>query len=317
MQVTNIHGLPETIRRALIKQEAQYNAGPVDSSVTDLIKPARISLLTKKHKREMTRDLSDNFWALLGSGVHYLLELGATENMIVEERLFMEIDGWRISGAIDCQEIISDTVIDITDYKVTATYSVLDQEPKPDWVAQLNLQAMLLEANKPKRVRNLSICAILRDWSSTKARLDPMYPQAPIVMVPIPVWSNHKRLDYARARIAEHREARYADAMGETLQECSPEDRWVKGEAWAVMKTGRKRAVKVFDNPVEAEELKEKSGKGYNVVYREGQSTRCGYCGVSEWCDQFAAMQHKDQDDERSDPLPDENGASQGEGENA
>lgn len=316
MKITNVHGLPETIARALVKQEAQYNAGPVDSSVTDLIKPARISFLTKKHRKEMTRDLADNFWALLGSGVHHLLEMGATENMVVEERLYMSIDGWRISGAIDCQEYVSDIEVDITDYKVTSCYSVLDQEPKEDWVAQLNLQALLLEANKPVRVRNLTICAVLRDWSSTKARLDPMYPQAPVVLVPIPVWSKHKQLDYARARIADHREARFADVLGYPLQECSPTDRWVKGESWAVKKSGNKRAVKIFDNPVDAEELKESKGKGYIVEYREGQSTRCGYCGVSQWCDQFAAMHSKDEDDERSDPVPPESDA-EAEGEDA
>ena len=52
------------------------------------------------------------------------------------------------------------------------------------------------------------------------------------------------------------------------------------------------------------------------MEYREGQSTRCGYCGVSQWCDQFAAMHSKDEDDERSDPVPPESNA-EAEGEDA
>ena len=307
MRIENQHGLPETIIRALHKQNDMYNAGEVDSSVTQLIQPARISLLRKKYYKDMVKDVSEEFYALLGSGIHHLLELGATDDMIVEERLFMTIDGWRISGAIDVQEKVNKREVDIIDYKVTATYSISKTgDVKPEWENQLNLQALLVEANKAVRVRKLSICAILRDWSSTKAQLDPMYPQAPIVMVPIPIWSKHAQQAYARERIEEHRQARVDDEFGDPIKECTPEDRWVKGEAWMVKKEGGKRAVKIFDNPVEAHQLAATKGKGYIVEYREGKSTRCGYCGVSRWCDQFAAMNSKDHDDERSDPIPEE-----------
>lgn len=310
MITTNKHGVPDSIIRALHKQNAQYNAGKVHASVTQLIQPAQISLLRKKHFNEMVNDVSEGFYALLGSGVHHIVEQGATPNMIVEERLFMELDGWRWSGAIDVQEMVEHNVIDIIDYKVTSVYSVQSggDDGKPDWVNQLNLHALLIHHNKPHlKVRNLYICAVLRDWSSGKAKGDLTYPQAPIVMVPINLWSVQRQMEYARFRIDKHRAARYADAMGEQIEDCSPIDRWVKGDKWIVKKIGGKRATKTFDSIGEAEDFAATKGEAYHVEYRAGKSTRCEYCGVSAWCQQYAAMQKGD--DDGLDPVPDEDGS--------
>lgn len=312
MRVTNIHGVPETIERAMIKQQAQYDAGEVDSSVTSLIQPARISLLRKINLKEIVRDITEEFWALLGSGVHHLLELGATPNMIVEERLFMDIDGWRISGAIDVQEVHMNEV-DIIDYKVTSTYSItMDEEPKMDWVAQLNLQALLIEANKPMRVRKMHICAILRDWSASEIGRRQNYPISPIVMVPIPIWTKDEQLEYARSRIASHRRARFDHAMGNEIEYCTNEDRWMRNEKWAVIKKGGKRAFKVFDNPAEAAELVESTGNLYDIQYRAGKSTRCQYCGVSSFCSQYQNVISKEETDDGNSAIPTDSNDSTG-----
>jgi len=297
MRTTNRHNLPETIQRALIKRDEMYNSGKVDTSVTQLIQPPQITILRKKHFREMTRDVSENFWALLGSGVHSILELGATDNMTVEERLFMSIDGWKISGAIDVQEIEGEYV-DIIDYKNTSVYSLSGDDVKTEWVQQLNLYAMLVEANKPHlKVRSLKICAILRDWSSAQSKRDALYPEAPIQMVDVPVWSAMKREAYARERIALHREARFAESMEDALPECTPEDRWVKEDKWAVIKEGATKASRVFDNEEEAASYRDAKGSGFSIQHRPGKSTRCEYCGVADWCGQYAAMDKGDVDD--------------------
>lgn len=294
MKTTNVHGIPETISRAIVKQEAQYNSGNVDLSVTQLLQPPRITILRKKHFREMTRDLVDNFWALLGSGIHHLLDLGKTDSMLTEERLFMDIDGFKISGAIDVQDIDGNE-IDIVDYKMTSTYSLTSNEgAKAEWIEQTNIYAFLVMSNKPgMKVRSIKVCAILRDWSGANAKRDPFYPQAPIQMVDIPVWSMHRQLEYIRDRIDVHRTARFAEKMGEELPECSKSERWMKQEKWAVFKTGNKRASKVFTTEAEAKEMCEaqalvaKKGEQYHVEYRAGVSTRCAYCGVAPWCDQY------------------------------
>jgi len=303
---TNDHGLPETIARALIKKEAEYNAGKVNASVTTLIQSPRIALLRKLHYKDIVRDLSEEFYALLGSGVHHLLEMGKTDDMIVEERLFMNIDGWNISGGVDVQQIDGDEV-DILDYKVTSTYSVTkDGDVKPEWVSQTNLYALLVEANKPLKVRSLTIICVLRDWQSTMAKRDPLYPQAPLVKVPIPLWSRARQLDYARERIALHRQAEFDHNMGEEIERCTVEDRWVRNEAWTVQKVGGKRALKVFNNPVDALEFQHSKGSGYEIIHRPGKSTRCDYCGVSSFCSQYRDEISKEETDDGNPDLPPE-----------
>lgn len=294
MQLTNTYDLPETVVNAMRKQEQLYSAGAVDSSVTTLIQPPRISALRRKHFKEMTSDVSEGFFALLGSGVHHILEMGATPGMIVEERLFMTIDGWKISGALDLQEV-REMSTKITDYKVTTAYAItMNDGPKDEWVHQMNLQAMLVEANKAMRVVQMSIVAVIRDWSGSEAKRKPDYPKTPIVVVDIPIWPMEQRLEYARERIAKHRRAAFDVQMGEELEYCTNSDRWVRNDSWAVIKEGGKRATRNFDNPIDADEFvlnipPPAKGKPatYQVVFKPGRSTRCEFCGVSEWCDQF------------------------------
>jgi hypothetical protein len=295
-------------------QNSKYNAGKVDASVTTLIQPARVAVLRGANFEEIVRDVSEEFWALLGSGIHHLLELGATENMIVEERLFMTIDEFRISGQLDMQEYNGD-VVDITDYKVTSTFSVTGLgDVKPEWEQQLNLQAMLLTANRPdKKVGSLKITAILRDWTQSQSKRDPNYPQSPIVNVPIPLWTHEEQIAFARSRIQSHAAARFAFNMDEEMELCSNEDRWVRDETWAVKKKGGKRAVRSFDNLEEAEDLLKEKGEGYSVEYRPGTSIRCDYCGVQKWCSQYRDIISKEDasNDRHDSELPSSEAGSQ------
>lgn len=296
MKVTNNYDLPLVIVRAMERKDKLYNAGKVDASVTQLIQPVQISVLRRHHFKDLTRDISESFWALLGSSVHSMLELGKEDNQVVEERLFMTIDGFRMSGQLDLQTIEGNE-IDIIDYKVTSVYSVtLQDEAKDEWKQQLNLQALLVEANKDKRVRSLHICAILRDWSGSEAKRSSSYPQSPIMMIPVPIWPKADQLEYVRDRIALFRQAEFDHAIGEKLHECSAEERWVRNERWAVMKGTNKRAVRVFDTSEAAEDYADNDRKVFHVVYRPGTSTRCGYCGVSEWCAQYAQIKKEEEE---------------------
>ena len=79
----------------------------------------------------------------------------------------------------------------------------------------------------------------------------------------------------------------YEDTHDDDLPLCSAEDRWQKDNAWAVMKEGRKSAVRVFDNEKDAKELNKTDAKFY-IEFRKGESVRCEkYCLVKEWCNQY------------------------------
>lgn len=333
MEITNKHNLPEVFRRFAVADK--YSRGGARKSITQLIDSPRVDALKRQHWDEIEVDVSERIWALLGTAVHAILEEATPEYQIAEERLFAEHSGWTISGGIDNQE--ADTQVTknqkgytVTDYKVTTAYVVKSQ--KPIWKYQLNSYAYLLRKAKNIKVTKLQIVAIVRDWSRNKAEQNEEYPQAPIVVVDIPVWGEEQQDKFVADRIDLHQETEIRSMVDEPLPECSAEERWQDPamyavmnrteDTWAVMKPGKSRADKVFDNEsdatqhsmkvngqivhrpgkvstraravypnrVEAEHAAEEIGGV--VEERPSEPRRCmgDYCGVSRWCEQWAAL---------------------------
>jgi formate-dependent phosphoribosylglycinamide formyltransferase (GAR transformylase) len=68
------------------------------------------------------------------------------------------------------------------------------------------------------------------------------------------------------------------------LKGCTPEERWSKGDSWAIMRTGRKTALKVCKSEEEANALLKELG-GDSIEFRKGEDVRCeSYCNVCKWC---------------------------------
>jgi hypothetical protein len=91
-------------------------------------------------------------WSLLGSALHVVMERGETSGWIKEERLFAEVDGVSISGAIDLQEE-GESGITIYDYKFTSAWAVMQE--KEEWTQQLNIYKWLVETVKQRKVVGL------------------------------------------------------------------------------------------------------------------------------------------------------------------
>ena len=121
MKITNKHNVPETL--VALASRDYYTKGKADYSVTEIISPPRIQRLRRAHHEQMEQDVSDMLWQLLGSALHVVAERGAADGHITEERLFTEIDGVKLSGAIDIQKVESDGTI-ITDYKFTSAWAL-------------------------------------------------------------------------------------------------------------------------------------------------------------------------------------------------
>ena len=280
MKITNVHNVPRPLVTLASKQ--YYSKGKSDYSVTELMSPPRVQRLRAQHDEERTEDVSDMLWSLLGSALHVVMERGESEGWTSEERLFTEVDGVVISGAIDLQEDAADG-IGIVDYKFTSAWAVMND--KIEWEQQLNIYKWLVERVKKKPVKSLRICALIRDFSRHDDREG--YPQSPIHMVDIPMWDAVKAETYVRERLEAHRTSKLSADFGEALQECSPEERWMSETTYAVKREGRKTAIRVFKTIEEANELAERE-KGY-VETRLGEPKRCtgDYCGVAQWCDQY------------------------------
>lgn len=280
MKITNTGGFPQALVRAV--ENDPYSPGDSDITVTALIQPPLISLLTEKHDDEIEVDVSERIWSLLGSAAHNILEQAAGQDELVEERYYIEDHGWKIGGKFDHLELTNGT---LSDYKVTASYSVKDGG-KDDWTKQLNILAYILEENGIL-VYDLRIVAILRDWNKNEAKRNRDYPQSMVVTIPIERWSRDTVKAYIRERVMLHQGCRILADSGDysSIPECSKEERWEKPESWAVMKKGGKRAVKVHNTPEGAESHAEALGKDYYVEHRSGARVRCeGYCSASQFC---------------------------------
>lgn len=292
MQFTNRHNVPSAIVNNVLNDE--YSRGDADISVTQLLNSPRIVLLQRVNDDKMVSDIVDRLPSVLGTAMHKVLEKGANPGEIVEERFFYEILGWKVSGAVDLQIPKDDGTWEINDYKLTSVYSVMAE--KWEWTAQLNMYAYLMRMATGRRATTLKIVAVLKDWNRRQGAFKPDYPDAPIVMVDVEVWSDERQEAYIKERVLLHQLNSDALDKGTPIDHCSDEERWLRGEKYAVMKKGRKSAVKLFDLKEDANDWIEQQDDAFTIEHRPGEPVRCAgnYCGVAQWCKQFIAEQAGD-----------------------
>ena len=128
---------------------------------------------------------------------------------------------------------------------------------------------------------------LFRSWSRREASVKPDYPQAPIQVLDLPLWSIEDTEAYIKERIDAHRLSKVQADWGDELPPCTDDERWVRETKFAVKREGRKTAIRVLDSEQEANDLAEKE-KGY-VEIRKGEAIRCtgNFCGVAPWCSQY------------------------------
>jgi hypothetical protein len=281
-KITNRLQLPQPIVDAVAADS--YSRGDADISVTSLIDPPRLVALREKHWNDITEDASDRIWSLMGQSMHAVLER-ASRTGISERRLFIIVEGWKVSGGMDHYDA---TVIEnetLTDYKLTTVYKFKNGGYDPKFEQQLNIYAEMLRQHG-ESVNFLKIVGILRDWSRAKARQEEGYPERDVVIRDIPLWAPKKAQEFIRERVILHQQARLS------LPQCTEEERWAKPAVYAVKKKGGKRADALFDSKAAAEAHASMRGPDYSIEFRPGQSTRCeDYCPVSEFCEQFKKTQ--------------------------
>lgn len=265
--ITNKHGLPEALVRAVTNDP--YIGGG-DISVTKLIDSPQRRQLLLAHGNAVEEDVSERIWSLLGQAVHHILERAGTDTL-VEERLYAEVEGWKLSGQFDRLHLASKT---LSDYKVTTTYKAKGDD---NWTRQLNVLRWLAFQNG-RVVDRLEIVAIFRDFRKSEARRNPDYPALNVQTIPIPVWPLDETEEYVRQRIKLHQLAQ----AGEAEVWCSDEERWYTGDKWALVKPGGKRALRVLD------EKPDEVPEGLVLEHRPGIYRRCEqYCEVAKWCSQW------------------------------
>lgn len=280
MKITNNTNLPGILYRAICGREEKYsNPGILSpSSATD---PVRAIILKKRHYDEIEKDASTMLWSLFGSSLHSVVEGYANDQDVVEHRMEMEIDVdgtlERFVGTLDLYET-EGAILD--DYKVTSAWTLVFGDRLEDWEIQENCYRHLLDCEGVP-VKKMRVWALLRDWSRSKASKDPDYPQEDIAEVSI------KKVDVMDYLVGKLREIRAAEKLGDNdLPLCTAKERWAQPDKWALMKTGRKSAVKLYESEEEASQELSR-GKGTSIEYRPGKSNRCEkYCDAFPFCNQ-------------------------------
>lgn len=288
--LTNQYNLPDAIVRAVTSISGQYNAGRSDITVTSLIKPPQMVALQRLHSDEIIEDVSDRLWAAFGSAMHHILEHASTEDDIVEKRLFTEVNNWIVSGQFD---VLTKNGV-LQDYKSTSVWSVIYAD-HDEWEKQLNLLDCLARLNGFE-VNKLQTVAICRDWRNSESRRNPDYPSRALI-IDIPMWEP----DIQQAKLSEYVNSHQKAREGE-YPPCTDQERWYSGEKWAVMKKGRKSALRLLDSKDEAVAWCLNNGHGSEVdddfelkagitiEHRPGTYRRCEeYCTAAPWCKQFQA----------------------------
>jgi hypothetical protein len=278
MKITNKHHIPEVLVRAI---SANWYSGHGElrfASVTELLKPTKMAILSKRHGKEIAQDAGDMIWTMMGSAMHKVLEAGEDMNSLAEERLAVSIDDALITGGVDFFE---DGVI--TDFKFTTVWSYYSASRKQEWEKQLNMYAYLYQS-LGFEVKALQVVAIFRDWSKRRCESEANYPRQ-VETIAIPLWDQAETLAFMRSRIRELRKAQ--ELPDDLIGECSREERWQSETQYAVFKTEGKRALRVFADKSEAEAYirEHKDAAQLRVIIREESPKRCqDYCTVRDYC---------------------------------
>jgi hypothetical protein len=291
--ITNNKGFPLALVKAV--ENDSYSKGRADRSVTGLLAPPRQAALKDIHEDDLTEDVADRTYALYGQLIHLLLERAGEQdrNALTEERMFTEVEGWTISGQTDTITLTEEEGWVVSDYKFVTVHKFKrdysgELVMPPEYERQLNMYGHLLRENGFK-VDGLKIVAIYRDWSKMEAKRDKNYPQLGAETHDVKLWSADEAREFMAERVRLHQ------AAENDLPECTDEDRWAKPDKYALMSTPTSvRARKLFDTEVSAVTwaYENKIKEGWVVEHRPGVNTRCeNYCLVSEYCEQFKALQ--------------------------
>ena len=280
--ITNKLNLPKPFVEAAT---SNHRYKPKRYSVTDVLGGTCEAVLKRRHQGESEEDVADRVWAIFGTAVHKVLqEAESTDTQLQENWLSVDLsEGYVISGIFD---LYDDSTGTVTDYKTCSVWKtqVGDFE---DWRTQCLIYCWMLRKNGFDAKRG-EIVAIMRDHSMRKAKTDRDYPKHPVMKVS---W-DFDSMDFAMAEAlvdAWFVEVRMQEKLEDSeLVPCAPQLRWRKPDKYAVMKDGRKRAVRVFEDESEAVELLnqlKETDKGHHMEFRRGEDTKCeSYCPVADFC---------------------------------
>lgn len=289
MIITNKQNLPQAFVE-LANQE--YEVAENEYRVTSLLRGIRETILLRRHNNEIVADVADMVWLLFGTAVHNILEAQQeAESELKEERLKVKVGDYILSGKFDlyCYDKKR-----ITDYKTTSVWKIIYGDYK-DWRQQLLIYAWMLR-QYGFQCEMGQIVAFLKDHSKQEAKRKADYPLLPVQSVKF----SFSERDFQEIEAWLHeRFSEIAEAEklpDDQLPVCTPEERFNSGDKYAVMKKGRKTALRVLDSKEEAEKWMA-DNKGDYVEIRPGEDKKClDYCFAREFCSYYQKLKGEQSD---------------------
>lgn len=174
----------------------------------------------------------------------------------------------------------------LKDYKVTGVSQFTSDQLH--WIHQQNIYAYMLR-EQGEEVEEIQICAFFRNWTLMKTKFNKSkdYPDQPIKIINLPVWSQEKCKEYVEKRVRLHVEAKEQN----TIPLCTAKERWADDDVFTVYSDeSPTRAIKTFYNYKQAKDFIESGDKimtNPRINFRVSSSFKCdNYCPVAEHCDQ-------------------------------
>lgn len=314
MIITNKLGLPQAFVDACEKDYRKLDDN--EFSITELNNGVKEIILARRHHDKIEVDAIDQFWALIGTAYHSIMEKGEVAEHEISESVLkktIEINGkeYVVSGKFDLYDAKNKRVVD---WKTSMLYSIektIQDGTDSNWFKQGRGYWLLLNSNGFKCEQS-TVYALARDWSIGRAGRESTYAQSPIVEIN---WQFNNPDDYVDAMAYYTRKLelidKYIDTPDDEIPECLPEERWEKKEIWAVWREGNKRATSFHITKEQAEFAIEtleanavRKGKPYYVEYRKQRPAKCcDYCRVNKFCSFYKDWVANNSDEEESEEV--------------
>jgi hypothetical protein len=282
MKITNEINYPASVLRAA--KGSVYKPQKDRIRVTELISPPLHRTLIMKHWDNIKVDVDDMLISMFGTAFHrFLAGYEDKDNVIFNQRFDARITGTNYILTGEPDKFNAATGL-LEDYKTTSAWSFV--YGGKEWEQQLNLYAYLLRKHG-YNVTSLKINAFLRDWtyyqSIQKGARE--YPKKRFHVCRIKLWNQDDTEKYITEKIN--------DFIYNPERECTPKEKWEKPTTFAVMKDGRKSAMRVLPTQHEAEEwvstnVKSRDLSKVDIVCRQGELVKClRFCDVNKFCPYF------------------------------
>lgn len=268
MEITNKPRLSKCWITAVSKDEHEHMG---DRSMTEILNPVRIYQLVKRHFDEITEDVSDGIWKLLGKAVHYVLEQASDAAAITEQRFNVQVGEYSLSVCPDrveklsldrCKKYWNPNITEpvfacgrfeypvgtqlyaLRDFKITQVYArnMLVKEGKGDWRWQINGYAWALrQTGFPIVEASLEILMKDWDWMEANVKRTYGYPPYQVESIPIDLYNDDEVVAFLQKRMDLH--MTYDKVPDDELPFCTLDERWATVDRFAVKRTGGDKAM--------------------------------------------------------------------------